>query len=164
MSGGLTQCYTGLNGFQGIEVAQLHLAKSGQSLPYNANAYGTVMIPNPSVNNVAFGDISMTMYVGTTEVGNATLPDLVLAPGNNTYGMLLTSNQVGLLEVLKQPQYKCGVVPVTMKGNQSVVNGQSIPYYTIPLQLATLSTTLNLTDTLNEAGLGSLINGTCESS
>ena len=40
-------------------------------------------------------------------------------------------------------------------------DGQVVPYFTSALGLSLLSTTLNATETLQKAGLGSLIKGAC---
>ncbi|KAF4549278.1 Hypothetical protein D9617_22g066230 [Elsinoe fawcettii] len=155
--GGLKQ--GGLNAFQGLEITRFRL---GDSLPYNANSFGNVTIPNPSISSASFGDVTLSLFVGDTQIGNSTLPDLTLTPGNNSYPLYATANTTAIAGLLSQPRYNCGVLPLSIRGNESVFNGVSIPYFTAPLRLASIATTFNLTDTLNAAGLGQLANGTCQ--
>lgn len=151
--------YSGLNGLQGLTVTQFHLYKD----PVNGqNAYGNVTIPNPSVSTVTFGDVSLNMFVNGTFIGTSTLPDLTLMPGNHSYPLLSNSNQTTIAGLLQQPAYKCGVLPIDMKGNASIYNGKVLPYFTKPFQTTSQRVVLNLTSTLDAAGFGFLINGTCE--
>ncbi|GAB7353346.1 hypothetical protein MBLNU459_g3832t1 [Dothideomycetes sp. NU459] len=149
----------GLNGLQGLDLTSFELKNN---LPYSANSVGNVTIPNPSVFTLALGDTSLNLSVNGTFIGNATLPNLTLTPGNGSYLLYATANETALVSLLKKPQYKCAVLPVDVQGNASIFGGEVVPYFTEALQGNTQRTVLNLTSTLNDAGLGSLINGTCD--
>ncbi|KAF2225317.1 hypothetical protein BDZ85DRAFT_193972 [Elsinoe ampelina] len=150
---------TGLNALQGLEITRFRL---GDDLPFGANSFGNVTIPNPSISTADFGDVTLNLFVGETLIGNSTLPALTLTPGNNSYPLYATANTSAIAGILSQPAYRCGVIPLSIRGDESRFGGVQIPYFTAPLRLATISTRFNLTDTLTEAGFGQLVNGTCE--
>lgn len=54
------------------------------------------MIPNPSEITMDAGNVTATMRVADTLIGNVTLPDLTLKPGNETYTMYATTNQTAV--------------------------------------------------------------------
>jgi hypothetical protein len=71
-------------------------------------------------------------------------------------------NQTYVLSLItgSNPAYKNGIIPIDIVGNKSVAsvfNGQTIPYYTAALSSNTLSTTLNVTDALANAGLAGIL-------
>ncbi|KAF2155421.1 hypothetical protein K461DRAFT_292281 [Myriangium duriaei CBS 260.36] len=157
-----TVSLAGLNALKGTEVTEFHLG--GGSLPFNANSHGNATVPNPTGDTFDFGDVSLNMFVDDIAIGNATLPGLTMTPGNNSYPLYATANQTSIVKVLAQPKYRCGVFPVTMKGNASIFGGEVLPYFTTAFQASNTIVQLNLTDTLKEAGLSQLITGACESS
>lgn len=145
---------------KGLEVTEFHLLT--ESLPDGANAIGNVTIPNPSVMTLALGDVSFDMSVGGLFIGNATMPNLTLRPGNNSYPIHVTSNQTRVAGIIQKPEYHCGVFPVDIAGNQSVYDGEVLPYYTEALKHNELTTMLNVSDALTEVGFGFAL-GNCTS-
>jgi hypothetical protein len=141
-------------------VTEFHLLT--KSLSDGANAIGNVTIPNPSVMTLALGDVSFNMSVNGLFIGNATMPDLTLRPGNNSYPIHVTSNQTRVVGIIQEPRYHCGVFPVDIAGDKSVYDGQVLPYYTEALKHNQLTTVLNITDALNEVGFGFAL-GNCTS-
>lgn len=133
-----------------------------ESLPDGANAIGNVTIPNPSPMTLALGDVSFNMSVDGEFIGNATMPSLTLTPGNNSYPIHVTSNQTQVALIIQKPEYHCGVFPVDIAGNNSVYNGQVLPYYTEALRANKLSTVLNISEALIEVGFGFAL-GNCTS-
>lgn len=153
---------TGLNGFEGLSVSDFRLLNT--TLSDGANAVGNVTLSNPSIFTLAMGDVALDISVNGTSIGNATLPDFILTPGTHQYTLHVTSNQTAVLGLLQQPAYRCGILPLSIQGQRSVVDGQDIPYFSRPLQENPLSTTLDLVPALEDAGLGGLINKTlCQS-
>ena len=63
-----------------------------------------------------------------TYIGNSTLTDFILVPGNNTVPMRSVINQTLVIEKIVS-QYKDGLVPVDIVGNSSVYNGLHLPYF-----------------------------------
>jgi len=150
----------GLNGLKGLEVTEFHLLT--ESLADGSNAIGNVTVPNPSVMTLALGDVSFDMSVEGTFIGNATMPDLTLRPGNHSYPIHVTSNQTRVATIIQRPEYHCGVFPVDIAGKQSVYGGQVLPYYTEALMHNDLTTMLNVSAALNEVGFGFAL-GNCTS-
>lgn len=157
-------CSPGFNSLKGISVSNLRLASQNSSLPYSANAAGNVTVPNPSNLTVVMGDLYLNMSVAGTPIGYTTIPSFVIAPGNVTYPLYANVDQVAVAGVLSKPKYRCGVIDISLAGtkNASTFDGEVIPYTTRALNEAPLQVTLNLTDTLQAAGLGGLITGACE--
>lgn len=131
-----------------------------KSLDDGANAVGNVTIPNPSPMTLALGDVTFDMSVDGIFIGNATMPDLTLRPGNNSYPIHVTSNQTQVGLIIQKPEYHCGVFPVDIAGNASRYGGEVLPYYTEALRANKLQTMLNVTDALIEVGFGFAI-GNC---
>ena len=145
---------------KGLQVTEFHLLT--ESLTDGANAIGNVTIPNPSVMTLALGNVTFDMSVDGLFIGNATMPDLTLRPGNHSYPIHVTSNQTRVAGIIQKPEYHCGVFPVDIAGNQSVYNGEVLPYYSEALKHNDLTTVLNVTDALNEVGFGFAL-GNCTS-
>lgn len=152
---------SGLNGLKELVVTNFTLLKTAYS--NGTNAVGTIAINNPSVLTLAMGDVTQNQFVDGIQISNSTLPNFTLLPGNNTYPIYFTTNETATLQVLKKPQYQCGLLNVDIKTNASIYNGQEIPYFTQALQSATLTTELNLAPALNQAGLGFVLGKGCSS-
>jgi len=148
----------GLNGFKGLEIETFFLQLDAD-LPNGANSNGTVMVPNPSVLTLAVGDASFAISVDGTPIGNATMPDLTLKPGNNTYPINVASNVTAVTELLGNPAYQCGMLPVDILGVSSVYDGQLLPYFTAALKHNSVRTMLNIVPALQKQGLGNLVEG-----
>lgn len=120
--------------------------------PDNYNSNGTVLIPNPTVTTYEMGNMTMDLYVGNVSIGNSTLENVVLRPGNNSLPLLALTNQtaVGLLLFT---EYKSGIFPIDIVTRTVVNNGQRLPYYEHPLQAKNLTVKLNVIEVLEKAGL-----------
>lgn len=150
----------GMNSLKGFNVTELHLSTNA-SLPYHANAHGNVTVPNLSTSEIDMGDATLDLHVDDVFIGNATLPGLFLASGSSTYPAYATIDLIALGGVLSKPQYKCGVIPVHVKGNSSIVDGVRISFLSASVQALDQVMSFDLKPSLTEAGLGSLANGTC---
>jgi len=129
------------------------------TLPYNANGVGRIMIPNPTVSIFEFGNVTLDMSVAGIGVGNLTLPNFTLRPGNETYPLYSTSNQTAVLDLLQESAYCSGVLPLELKGKQSIYNGQELPYFSAALQAGVLPVSLDLKGPLQAIGFGSVVKG-----
>jgi len=129
------------------------------TLPYNANGVGQIMIPNPTVDTFQFGNVTLDMSVAGHGIGNLTLPNLTLRPGNETYPLYSTSNQTTVLGLLQEPAYCSGVLPLELQGKQSIYHGQEVPYFSAALQAGELPLSLDLKGPLGAIGLGSIVKG-----
>ena len=135
-----------------MNVTSFHLLT--ESLPDGGNARGTVFIPNPTVITLAMGNVTMDMSVDDTFIGNATLPNLFLVPGNNTVPIHVTVNQTAVVGLLQTPNYRCGILPVDITGKKSMYNGEELTYYSAAVQANKLTNNLNVRPALEEAGFG----------
>jgi hypothetical protein len=140
----------GLNGLQGFALTDFAIIT--ETLKNGTNANGTIAIPNPTVATYDMGNLTMSMYVNGTYVGNSTIKDMVIRPGNNTFEMYATTNQTTVLSLLFT-SYKCGIFPIDIVTDKVVYNGQQLPYYERALQAKNLTVQLNVIEVLEKAGL-----------
>jgi len=140
----------GLNGLQGFKVLNLNVSV----LPAadGSNVRGQVYIPNPTNISVQMGDVTQNLYVNGQYIGNNTIPNLTLVPGNNVFNFTGISDQATVLNLISTT-YTNGILPVTIIGNSSVVNGQHIPYFEQALQSVPLHVDLDVGSALAAIGL-----------
>ena len=98
------------------------------------------------------GNVTFNTFVNDTLIGNSTIQDFVLKPGNNTYQMHGVTDQVLVLSML-QSTYKDGILPVRIVGNSSIYNGQHLTYYERALQANTQHINLDVGAALAAAGV-----------
>ncbi|MCJ1361358.1 hypothetical protein MMC16_000456 [Acarospora aff. strigata] len=153
----LIACHSivGLNGLKGFNVTSFQILLTAS--PDGANMIGKVYIPNPSVMTMEMGNVTMTLFVDSLQIGTSTIPDLTLRPGPNTVDMRATTNQSLVLQ--KLANYKDGILPVDIVGNSSVYNGRHLTYYEEALASNTLRVNLNVGRALGEIGLGGVVGG-----
>lgn len=97
------------------------------------------------------------MSVNGTSLGRATLPNVLLKPGNNTFPMRAVTNTTAVVRLISMPEYKSGILPVDIIGNTSVYDGQNLEYYEQALQANKVTLELNVVKALQDSGLGSLL-------
>lgn len=140
----------GLNSLQGFSLSTFNILTTEQE--DGANANGTIVIPNPTVLSVEMGTVTLDMSVAGTPVGVATIKDLVLVPGNNTFEMRAVTNQTTVVTMIFT-DYKQGILPIDVVGKTATFNNQSLAYYEKALQSNTLRINLDVIDALRRAGL-----------
>ncbi|KAI1611814.1 hypothetical protein EDD37DRAFT_465490 [Exophiala viscosa] len=140
----------GMNGLKGFNVTDFELLTTAQ--PDGSNANGTVFMPNPSMTTYEMGNLTMDMYTDGVLIGNSTLHNVVLKPGNNTLPFRALTNQTAVVTLLFN-KYKCGVFPVDIVTKRTSYNGQDLPYYDQALQSNNLTINLNVIEVLEKAGL-----------
>ncbi|RMZ82803.1 hypothetical protein DV738_g1600, partial [Chaetothyriales sp. CBS 135597] len=155
---------TGLGGLSQINVASVTLLSS--PLSDGSNAQGVIELYNPSVFTMDLGNVTLSLTgpsPNNTALGTSTLINAVLKPGSNTLTSNIVADVLAIASLITtDSRYGCAVFPISLQGINSTVNGELIPYYTAALQDLQQTTTLNLTTTLQTAGLGSAIT-TCSS-
>jgi hypothetical protein len=73
------------------------------------------------------GDVTLTLSTAKHGVvGNSSIPNMTLRPGNNTLPMTAIIDQ---LMVTDSMNTKTGIVELLIKGNSSIRNGQHLTYY-----------------------------------
>lgn len=97
------------------------------------------------------GRVALGMSVGYTDVGTAYVDPLVLKPGNNTVDLRAEVYQLVVAGiVLSQGN---AILSVDLKGINSTINGQLLPYYTAMIQETSMQVQLNVTEALEGSGL-----------
>jgi hypothetical protein len=136
-----TNFQPGFNNLNGLNITCFHL--NNNAGPGEPNINGTVFIPNPTIITVAMGNVTFNNYVNGTYIGNSTIQNFVLKPGNNSYFM---TGYADALEVfgLVTSDYKNGILPLTITGNSSIYNGEHLTYYERALAANTQHIELNL--------------------
>lgn len=139
-----------MNGLQGFKV--LNFSVSLLPAADGSDVRGQVYIPNPTNISVEMGEVTLNLYVGGQYIGNNTIPNLTLIPGNNVFNFTGVSDQTTVLDLITT-NYTNGILPVTIIGNSSIVNGQHIPYFEEALQAVPLQAQLDVGSALQAAGV-----------
>ncbi|KAJ5951618.1 uncharacterized protein N7479_010031 [Penicillium vulpinum] len=152
-----------LNKFKGFS-----LADSTFLLPAEddgSNLVANITLPNPSTFSFEVGTITLDLKSGNTDLvlGSATIEDVTLRPGNNTFplrGVIDIGGMIAnLAEVLSSQgsALRTGALSLTAVTKSIVSNGTLIPYYTKALASLPLVANVSIGDVLKNslARLGS---------
>ena len=135
--------HLGFNALQGFNITKFTVLSTKQ--PDGANSDGTVYIPNASPITVAMGNVTFNNYVDDVHIGNTTLQNLVLKPGNNTLPMRSHIDQLAVLGLIGPgKKYSDGKIPITIVGQDSIYDGVHLTYYEYALKGANQSVTLDV--------------------
>ena len=119
----------GLNHLKGLKIFDIKILSGAKEiLPDGSNMIGNVSIPNPSVMTLELGNVTMNLSVDGEAIGTSLLPDMVLRPGENTLPMQSTVKQLAVVRMIKE-KYHNGIIPLEIKGNSSIYNGEHLSYY-----------------------------------
>jgi hypothetical protein len=136
--------YKGLNGLKGFNVTDVRLnisAKAGEP-----NLKGFAFIPNPSVITVALGNVTLTLSTIKGVVGNSTINDMTLVPGNNSLPM------TGIIDITMMANSVVnGLVTLSIAGESAIYNGQHLTYYEAPLKSNVLTLDMNVAQILADS-------------
>ncbi|KAI4185948.1 MAG: hypothetical protein L6R41_003816 [Letrouitia leprolyta] len=121
----------GFEGIPGFNVTEFSIKLVPE--PDGANMIGTVYIPNPTVLTLTMGNVTFNNFVDDEFIGTSVLSDLVLKPGNNTVPMRSMVNQTLVIEKVTGT-YKDGMLPIEVRSNSSIYNGQHLEYFEKALQ------------------------------
>jgi len=143
-----TTTYKGLNGLKGFNVTDVTLnltAKAGAP-----NLFGNAFVPNPSLITFAMGNVTLNLSTAKHGiVGNSTILDMTLRPGDNNLPMTAIIDQAKVTDSMNADT---GIVELFIVGNSSVYNGQHLTYYEQALSSNKLTLEMNvkqiLADTL----------------
>lgn len=139
--------YKGLNGLKGFNTTGLRLNLSAPAGQPNLRGYA--YIPNPSVITVAMGNVTLSLSTASAGiVGNATVENFTLVPGNNTLPMTAIVDQPKIISSIDS---KTGLVTLMVKGTSCVYNGQHLSYYETALMSNVLSLQLNVAQVLADS-------------
>ncbi|KAI9645356.1 hypothetical protein NHQ30_006093 [Ciborinia camelliae] len=140
-----TSTYKGLNGLKGFNVTNVLVNLTALSGP---NLSGYAYIPNPSNMTIVMGDVVLQLSTSAGVVGNTTIANMTLVPGNNTLPMTGTMNQTMVLSSLDP---KTGLVELSIIGQSAIYNGQHLVYYEKALASNNLSLALNVTQVIADS-------------
>lgn len=146
----------GLNSLKGLNITNFNVLLSQQS--DGSNAKGTVNLPNPSVMTVEMGNLTMDLSVNGTPIGQSYFYNVSLVPGNNVIPMTSMVNQSLVASILyaKDSPYTTGILPIDIRGNKSVYNGQELPYFSKSLASSNLTVNVDVGKALRDLGRGTL--------
>ncbi|KAJ6140378.1 hypothetical protein N7471_006864 [Penicillium samsonianum] len=152
-----------LNKFEGFSIANSTFLLPAED--DGSNLIANITLPNPSALSFEVGTIKLDLKSGNTDlvIGEATVKDVTLRPGNNTFplrGVVDIGTTIGnLSEVLTSqgPAIRRGALSLTAVTRSIVSNGTLIPYYTKVLGSLPLVANVSIGDVLRNslAHLGS---------
>lgn len=135
--------YAALNGLAGFNVTNARI-----NLTSTPNFFGDTYIPNPSVMTIAMGNVTLSLSTAAAGVvGNATINDMTLVPGNNTLPMTAVINATKVLDSMDTE----GNVEMMITGTDAVYGGQELSYYRDALKSNVLTLTMNVTQILADS-------------
>ncbi|KAL4874464.1 hypothetical protein BJY04DRAFT_13281 [Aspergillus karnatakaensis] len=146
-----------LNSFEGFTIENPKLLLPAQEDGTNLIANAT--LPNPSVMTLEIGTTVLDLKSGKHTLGNATLEDLMLYPGNHSLpvnGILdlpYLIDNIGDILSTQGDALSRGFLRLECVGRSVVWNGVEVPYYTEAMRELTLTA---------EVALGSLVINTLE--
>jgi hypothetical protein len=118
--------------------------------PDGTNFLANVMIPNPTVQTVQMGNLALSLFVpgnsttGPTAIGNASLKNVTLVPGNNTVPLRSITNDLAVFGLLESNISLLHRMPVDIVVDNSTMGGVVIPYFTRALHASPLHVVLNI--------------------
>jgi hypothetical protein len=141
----------GLNKLNGFAITNFTILLKPED--DGSNLLGEVYIPNPSVMTLAMGDVVMNLSVDGKPIGNSTISNLTLKPGNNTVPMRSITDQ-GTVITMITTKYTNGILPVDITGVSSKNSaGETLAYYEAAIASNTLHVQLDVGKKLQEIGL-----------
>ncbi|KAJ5087384.1 hypothetical protein N7456_011000 [Penicillium angulare] len=141
-----------LNKFKGFAISDATLLLPAES--NGTNLIGNTTLPNPTVLQLEVGTLTLDVKAGDIVIGNATVKDVTLVPGDNTfpmYGILDIKTVIkNLADVLKAEAsaIKNGNLSINAVTSSVVWNDTLVPYYTDILKELTLTAEIGIGDVL----------------
>ncbi|KAL7815348.1 hypothetical protein V8C44DRAFT_356541 [Trichoderma aethiopicum] len=140
----------GLNLFDGLSVdnAKINMAaKKGQP-----NFTGLSDIPNASYFTLDIGNATFTNFIDGTNIGNFTIPNLLLVPGSNKVPISAVLDQAKVLDAVRSPKYcKTGIVDIKLRGSAVRNDGQTLQYFLDALSANNQTLTLDISSIIKES-------------
>ncbi|RDW61738.1 DUF3712 domain-containing protein [Aspergillus mulundensis] len=100
-----------------------------------SNLRGRATLPNHSVVTFALGNVTLNLKSGSIVLGTALLPNVTLLPGNNSVGFTGKADinsalaNIGPILSAQTDALKNGEIELSASGNQTMFNGEHIPYF-----------------------------------
>ncbi|KAJ5934088.1 hypothetical protein N7466_003635 [Penicillium verhagenii] len=139
-----------LNGFS-IDTAQLLIREEADG----TNLLGTATLPNKSLFTFALGNVTLNLRSSELLVGQATITDVLLKPGNNSVSMrgtldipTIIDNIAGIISS-QQTALLQGKLQLSASGNSTIYDGVHISYYEEVLNNLTITTQVPILEVLS---------------
>lgn len=96
----------------------------------------------------------MDLSVNGTPIGQSYFYNVSLVPGNNVIPMTSMVNQSLVASILyaKDSPYTTGILPIDIRGNKSVYNGQELPYFSKSLASSNLTVNVDVGKAIRDLG------------
>ena len=137
----------GLNKLTGFKILDFNILILPEA--DGSNMIGNVSIPNPTIMSLTMGNVTFFTFLPPSPtspaipIGNVSINDLTLTPGDNKVAMRAQVDQAAVLTAISKT-YTDGIVPVNIVGNTAMYNGQHLTYFETALQGLTMSQTLDV--------------------
>ncbi|KAG8159324.1 hypothetical protein KVR01_010985 [Diaporthe batatas] len=142
----------GLNNFNGTTVPESRVQLTPDE--NGDNFFGTVAIPNVSLLTFDIGNTTFINYLQGQDIGRVFVDNMVVRPGINNFTMHANISQTPILQVIQQrPFCEDGVLPMQLRGDNVVNNGQYLSYYRDSLASTNQSVDIDVGADLEELGL-----------
>ncbi|KAH8771660.1 hypothetical protein F5883DRAFT_520234 [Diaporthe sp. PMI_573] len=142
----------GLNNFDGTTVPESRVQLTPDE--NGDNFFGIVAIPNVSLLTFDIGNTTFINYLQGQDIGRVFVDNMVVRPGINNFTMHANISQTPILQVIQQrPFCEDGVLPMQLRGENVVNNGQYLSYYKDSLASTNQSVDINVGADLEELGL-----------
>lgn len=141
-----------MDSFNGFSLSDVSLVPTRSD---GTNLVGNVTLPNPSILTLEIGTIVLDVKSGDLVIGNATIENLTLKPGNHANPMtgildlgLILRNIGTVLADQGSSIKENGSLSLVSTTRTVTWNGTQVPYYTTVMSELPLTATLPILDTL----------------
>ncbi|KAJ5917866.1 hypothetical protein N7454_010241 [Penicillium verhagenii] len=140
-----------LDSFKGFSITDTSLVPTRSD---GTNLIGNVTLPNPSILTLEIGTIVLDVKSGDLVIGNATVADLTLKPGNHANAMTgtldigLILKNIGTVLSDQASSIKNGSLSLTSVTREVTYNGTRVPYYSEVMSELPLTADVNIATTL----------------
>ncbi|RDW84320.1 hypothetical protein BP6252_01910 [Coleophoma cylindrospora] len=146
----------GLNNLTGFNLGSPQLLTTAEA--DGTNLLATANIPNPSVLTIGIGNLTMNLAIGNVSIGNASIDNVVLQPGNNPLPLRATISLAAIAANIQQISKEQpalatnGILAINATGNTTTFNGERLMYFERVLNPVVLTTTVPVQQLLGGGG------------
>ncbi|KAG8421341.1 hypothetical protein J3458_003228 [Metarhizium acridum] len=154
--------FKGLNKLNGTTLSDMKI-KIGTAEDGIPNFNATATLTNPSYYTIDIGNATFNNFADNQLLGNLTINNLVLKPGQNAVPVSAILDQTIIISAAtKKPYCETGKITVELQGTHVRQGTNEIPWLMDALGSANQTVELSLAETFKAAGLGDF-KATCSS-